>query len=89
MRSGTGVRDSYEGDYLDVDELGLSQELRNWLADWLERYRLASDENFVQLDRDGLQLARRIQDSLEAAKVVYYSDATGHQTLSFDQVDRT
>lgn len=36
--SGTGVRDIYGGGYIEPEELGLSECLRNEVFQWLEAY---------------------------------------------------
>ena len=38
MFSGTGIRDSVEGGYIKLDELGMSDELIVKINSWLSRY---------------------------------------------------
>lgn len=78
--NGTGLRDYYEGGYIDPLELNLSPELVTLHKSWLLKYWDAfytgySDSNLVEaLDAEGMKIAQLIQKEL-GVKVCYYSDA--------------
>jgi hypothetical protein len=81
MFSGTGIRDSVEGRYLTLSELGLSPGLASRLTEWLRAYEAAHDagyrdENEVRrLDEEGIKISVAVRSELTDAKVDYYSDA--------------
>ena len=81
MLSGTGIRDSLIGKYLDPDELGFSSELvrriERWVLDYeTAHYRQFDDEAENQrLDREGIEIARQAQSQLPEMKVEYFSNA--------------
>jgi len=81
MLSGTGIRDSVEGGYVDPSELGLSEGLKSQIRLWLARY---ADAHFTQfedsqivaaLDAEGFVIAKQLRDELPESKVVYFSNA--------------
>jgi hypothetical protein len=79
--SGTGIRDSVIGGYINADELGLPEQLRMRIATWVQRYESAHFEQFQnteenkQLDAEGLAIAKLVQANLSESKVEYYSNA--------------
>ena len=81
MMSGTGVRDSIVGGYLDAKDLGISSALQERVAKWLgeyseEHYNQYQDYAKVQmLDEEGLKISTLLQRELSEAKVEYFSCA--------------
>lgn len=79
--SGSGIRDQYEGGYLDPEELSLSTEVIERLNKWLskyanEKYNGYSNESFIdELDREGKEIAASIKHELNDVKLQYFSDA--------------
>lgn len=79
--SGTGIRDKYEGGYLDPEDLGLSLSITQRLNEWLskyenEHYNGFTDDNIInELDREGKEIALIIKNELSEVKIEYFSDA--------------
>lgn len=79
--SGTGVRDTYGGNYLELDTLGLSGELIQRIATWVSRYGEAHFNEFKDsdevrnLDYQGIELCKALASAVPGSKVEYYSDA--------------
>ena len=79
MLSGTGVRDSVNGGYVDPLALGLSVELAQSLAAWLAEYEQAHiygfpDDRVRKLDEEGLALTARAGKELTDVTVGYFSN---------------
>lgn len=80
--NGTGIRNYYEGGYVEPSNLMLSQETLQRLEAWLagykkEHYREFSDEEKVkELDEEGKRIALLIREELKDSKIRYYSAAT-------------
>lgn len=81
MLSGTGIRDSVEGGYVELRELDLSPELVRDIARWLDAYEDAHFHQFgdellnARLDEQGQAIARRVQTELPRHVIEYYSSA--------------
>lgn len=81
MMSGTGIRDSVEGGYIEISDLGLSESLTQRLASWLLDYEAAHFDQYrdatrvADLDEEGLEICSSVRDEISDAKVRYYSDA--------------
>lgn len=81
MLSGTGIRDSVEGGYLEPAELGVSEELRKRIGHWLARYADAHYTQFedrqivAELDTDGVAICKQLRDELPQSKITYFSNA--------------
>jgi hypothetical protein len=81
MMSGTGVRDSVAGGYLQLADLGLSAPLTSRISEWQLAYATAhfdgyrDRERVALLDEEGLKICAAIRDEIPASKVEYYSDA--------------
>jgi hypothetical protein len=79
--SGTGVRDAIKGGYLDLQDLPLSDRLRSDISKWQQKYEDAHFHSFEdaatneRLDKEGVELARRLKREIPDAEVVYYSSA--------------
>lgn len=77
----TGIRDEYEGEYLDPNVLGLSKEIQGRLEEWLKEYGKMhvsgyTDDNIIELlDSEGVSIAMAIANELPESKISYYSDA--------------
>jgi hypothetical protein len=77
MLSGTGVRDSAAGGYVDPREIGLSASLVERIEKWVLEYEAAHYERFIdkavneRLDQDGVAITRQIR-----ASVARMSEAT-------------
>ena len=78
---GTGIRDYYNGGYLDPKDLHLSAATIEWLNKWQARYEnehysgYENDKVIDELDRDGKEIALTIKKELQDSKIQYYSDA--------------
>lgn len=83
MLSGTGIRDSVEGGYIDLQKLGLPVTLVERIEKWVRRYEEAHYAGFDDdgetelLDQEGIALSSLLQQSLPQAKVEYFSHARG------------
>ncbi|UZE96645.1 hypothetical protein [Alkalimarinus alittae] len=81
MFSGTGIRDSVEGGYLKLEELNISDDLKNKITYWLSCYEDAhysqyEDESEVaSLDSEGLDICIMLRSEIPDSKVEYYSSA--------------
>lgn len=77
---GTGVRDTYEGGYVDLDELKISGQLKKDIRTWISRHETAFFADFrdqgtvTALDEAGEEIAKRLSDELPHSKIVYYSE---------------
>lgn len=80
MINGTGVRNYYEGGYIELSVLNLSLDLIKAIEIWLDKYWEAfyngyNDSSLMdELDNEGLSIAQRIHKEVDC-KVSYYSDA--------------
>ena len=81
MLSGTGVRDGIAGGYLDLSELGISGELGDRLSRWVAEYENAHYYQFNDaaknddLDKEGVAIARQVQQEVSGITVQYFSNA--------------
>ena len=81
MLSGTGIRDSLTGKYLDPKEAGFSPELVQRIERWVIDYETAHYHQFndetenQRLDQEGIEIARQAQLQLPETKVEYFSNA--------------
>ena len=81
LLNGTGIRDKYEGGYIEPCSLGLSSATIIRLNDWLSEYRKEHDNGYIDsaiidmLDQKGLEIAMRIKKELPEMNVEYFSDA--------------
>ena len=81
MPSGTGVRDSLAGGYIDPQEAGLSPELVRRIEKWVIEYETAHYRQFndetenQRLDQEGTEITRQVQDQLPGSKIEYFSNA--------------
>ena len=79
--NGTGVRDYYEGGYIDPEDLCLRPEIVQRLNQWLlsyenEHYNGFENEHFIdELYREGKEIALAIKQELLEVKIEYFSDA--------------
>ncbi|UOE40226.1 hypothetical protein MTP09_09900 [Chryseobacterium suipulveris] len=79
--NGTGIRDKYNGGYVDIKKLGLSVDTINRIEQWLlnyedEHYNGFSDGcNVDKLDKEGLEIAKIVNEELSDVKIEYFSDA--------------
>lgn len=78
---GTGIRDSYEGGYIEPKDLCLNSEIIKQLNEWLikyenEHYKGYSNQNLINdLDNEGKEIALKIKQELLDVKIEYFSDA--------------
>jgi hypothetical protein len=81
MLSGTGIRDANEGGYVEPNDIGISVSLCAEITDWLERYENAHFHQYEdaavnqQLDKEGIEIARKLRVEMPRAKIGYYSSA--------------
>jgi hypothetical protein len=81
MLSGTGLRDSVEGGYLEPTQLGLSDVLTDRIGRWLAEYENAHYAGFEDraecdaLDNEGIRICAEVKRELPQSKVEYYSHA--------------
>nr|WP_314499394.1 hypothetical protein [uncultured Chryseobacterium sp.] len=79
--SGTGIRDKYEGGYIDPEYLGLSLSAKQRLEQWLSKYEnehyngFTNDNIINELDQEGKEIALIIKNELSEVKIEYFSDA--------------
>ena len=79
--NGTGIRDKYNGGYLDPEDLGLSFTTKFRLKEWMLKYAdehyngFANDSAIDELDSEGKDIALEIKKELFEAKIEYFSDA--------------
>jgi hypothetical protein len=79
--NGTGIRNKYEGYYIDSDDLDLSSSIKRKLKEWLSKYENEyyngfTDENIIEeLDREGREIALIIKNELSEVKMEYFSNA--------------
>ncbi|WP_259016788.1 hypothetical protein [Emticicia fluvialis] len=78
---GTGIRDKYQGGYIDPDDLDLSIIIKQRLKEWLlkyenEHYNGFADGTLIEdLDQEGREIALIIKNELKQVKIEYFSDA--------------
>ncbi len=81
MLSGTGIRDSVAGGYLELNELGLQDELKCRIREWLLKYEDAhfrqfeNEEENSTLDREGVAIAKAVGQQVAETKIEYFSSA--------------
>ena len=81
MLSGTGVRDTVAGGYLDPHEVGLSASLVRRIEKCLLEYEAAHYHQFVdkaekeRLDQEGVAISRGVRGELPGVQVEYFSHA--------------
>lgn len=79
--SGTGIRDKYEGGYINPEDLGLGMEIKQKLNDWLADYEMEHYNDFTNdklvddLDQRGKEIALMVKQELSEVKIEYFSDA--------------
>lgn len=84
MFNGTGIRDKYNGGYLNPDDLGLSNKVLQALTEWLKKYEDEHYNGFEnnrvidKLDSEGRDIALAIKNELVGIKVEYFSNARMH-----------
>ncbi|NML92665.1 hypothetical protein [Novosphingobium olei] len=79
MLSGTGLRDTKNGGYVEPLAVGLSASLTDDLIAWQKSYEDAHFSNFPitivnDLDREGIALSARAQVELPGKKIGYFSN---------------
>jgi hypothetical protein len=81
MLSGTGLRDSFSGEYIDPVDLGLPEHFCNRIKCWLLRYEnchyagFANKAECSRLDQEGISICMELQRLLPESKVEYFSHA--------------
>lgn len=76
---GTGIRDKYEGGYLEPKDLKLSNDIVNQIIIWLSKYEDAHHNGFNnlnvgnELDLEGNEIAVKIKKELVHIKIEYFS----------------
>ena len=81
MLSGTGIRSSGEGGYIEPQQLGLPVALVEQIEKWVIRYEEAHYDGFSDslendaLDQEGLAICKLLQHALPEAKIEYFSNA--------------
>lgn len=79
--NGTGIRDRYEGGYIEPEDLSLSFTTINRLKEWLGKYEKEHYNGFINqdtvsnLDKEGKEIALIIKNQLSEVKMEYYSHA--------------
>ena len=75
MLSGTGIRDSIEGGYLDPCEFGLPGEVIDKISLWLKEYENAhylqyeDKDQVAKLDSEGIEICRILREALPDSKL--------------------
>ena len=78
---GTGIRDYYNGGFINPNDLNLSivtvQRINKWLAKYEEEHynSYTNDVSIIELDAEGKEIALSIKNEIVDVKVVYFSDA--------------
>ena len=81
MLSGTGIRDSVVGGYIEPRKLGLSDGLVTQIDQWVKRYEQAHYFQFSDktendsIDQERVAISGLLRDELPDAKIEYYSSA--------------
>ncbi len=79
--NGTGLRDYYDGGYIDPRSLRLSPDLLVKIAGWVANYQSAllrqsfDEEEVRTLDKEGIELIYLIKEQYPEMKINYYSAA--------------
>lgn len=79
--SGTGIRDYYNSNFINPNDLNLSivtvQRINKWLAKYEEEHYngYKNDVSIIELDAEGKEIALTIKNEIVDVKVVYFSDA--------------
>lgn len=79
--SGTGIRNYYNGGYIEPKTINLSNHLLKKLQQWLHQYRneffdgYQNKRKIENLDNEGKMLAFEIKKELNLTKIEYFSDA--------------
>ncbi|MBW8360992.1 MAG: hypothetical protein K0M56_02255 [Kaistella sp.] len=87
--NGTGIRDKYNGGFIDPKELGLSSNIITRIEKWLINYEnehydgYANEQNISSLDQEGKEIALLIRKELAEVKIEYFSDARMISELIF------
>lgn len=85
--NGTGIRDNYNGGYIPLIELGLSdlliRRINNWLVEYSnQQYEGFADNSLIDiLDQEGIAIANLIKMEIKDIKVEYFSSARMTKTL--------
>lgn len=80
--SGTSIRDTDKGEYVEHDTLEISSELSETINAWQDRYwnefykSYPDAEKVIELDKEGRILAIQLQTELPETEIQYFSDAT-------------
>ena len=81
MLSGTGLRDTVAGGYVEPREVGLSTNLVGRIEKWLLEYEAAHYRQFFdkaeneRLDQEGVAIAKQVREELPGTKIEYFSNA--------------
>ncbi len=84
---GTGIRDSVEGGFVELELLAISPGLKDRIKKWVLQYEVehyndyADEENIEKLDIEGREIAILLKKELVDVKVKYYSAATMKEEL--------
>lgn len=79
--SGTGIRDYYNGGYINLEDLKLNSNLIKEINVWVSKYadefynQFSNDEVVDKLDKEGKEIATKVKKELPGIKVEYYSNA--------------
>ncbi len=88
MVSGTGIRDSVIGGYVEPQELNLPEGVINKIREWQLRYAEAhfsgfSDHRVIEtLDIEGLEICKCLRAVLPNSKIEYFSSGTMRKYLA-------
>ncbi|MGN6437500.1 MAG: hypothetical protein ACTHMM_13250 [Agriterribacter sp.] len=79
--SGTGIRNKYEGGYINPQDLGLSLSIKQRLKEWVTKYAnehyngFTNEKLIKELDQEGREISIVIKNELSEAKIEYFSNA--------------
>ncbi len=85
--NGTGIRDYYDGLYINPEDLHLSANTKKQIAEWLLRYTTEHYKGYrnadviEELDCEGHEIALTVKRELIDVKIGYYSEAKMTQEL--------
>ncbi len=81
MFHGTGIRDKYEGGYLNLTDLNLPDSLIDRIQSWLKAYEEEHYNNYKnrsvveKLDEEGISITKHLSNIFPNSKISYYSNA--------------
>ncbi len=79
MISGTGIKDTYNREWIEIDDLQLPDDLIARFQIWLKKYQKEHFSGFADvyvvesLDKEGLEICEQMHHELPEIKIEYFS----------------